>query len=161
MSLIGQADAAFGLGFGLFFILMMVVVFGGIGLWIWMLVDAATTPEGWFRTGNKTTWILVVALASWIGALIYLFAARPTSETREQLRRMKAAGYVPAPPGYPGYPPYGGPPAPAPGWGGSPPGGAYGTPPPGWGTPATPAAAPPTAAPLHGNPQQPPPAPPR
>ena len=44
-------------------------------LWIWMIVDCATNepPEG----NDKLIWILVIILAGWIGALIYLIVRRP------------------------------------------------------------------------------------
>jgi len=37
--------------------------------WIWMLVDCVLRK---FRnTGEKIAWIVIIALTSWIGALIY------------------------------------------------------------------------------------------
>ncbi len=124
-----QINEGVGVGIGIVVIILILILsFGGLAFWIWMLVDAATTPEGWFKSGSKTTWILVVALVSWLGALIYFFAGRPEKATREQLKQYKAAGVIPPPPGYgygqppPGYgygqPPQ--PPAPGPGWGGPP-----------------------------------------
>ena len=45
-------------------------------LWVWMIVDCAKNEK---NEGNeKIVWILVIVLAGWIGALIYLFARRPT-----------------------------------------------------------------------------------
>ena len=46
-----------------------------LALWIWMIVDCARNEK---TEGNeKIVWILVIVLAGWIGALIYLFARRP------------------------------------------------------------------------------------
>lgn len=47
-----------------------------LALWIWMIIDCAKNEK---TDGNeKVVWILVIVLAGWIGALIYLFARRPT-----------------------------------------------------------------------------------
>ena len=95
---------------------MFVLIIASIGLWIWMLVDAVQVPDDrFFKTGTKITWILVVALAGGIGALIYYFAGRPTPETRAwikanpQAARTPAWAYQQGPPPY-GQPPYGQPP---------------------------------------------------
>jgi hypothetical protein len=67
-----------GLGFPELIVMMLVFLFVGLvgtGLWIWMLVDCATKEPD---TGNnKVVWILVIALAHFIGALIYLIVRRP------------------------------------------------------------------------------------
>jgi len=59
------------------FVVWSVVLFGGLALWIWAIIDVARTPEHAFRlTGrDKTNWVLVVALAQMIGALIWRFGA--------------------------------------------------------------------------------------
>lgn len=56
----------------IFMILIMMPLFG---LWIWMIVDCATNepPQG----NDKLIWLLVVLLAGFIGALIYLIVRRP------------------------------------------------------------------------------------
>ncbi|HBO43676.1 MAG TPA: hypothetical protein DD670_07045 [Planctomycetaceae bacterium] len=47
----------------------------GLAFWIWMIVDCAMNEPS---AGNdKIIWILVIILASWIGALIYYFVRRP------------------------------------------------------------------------------------
>lgn len=52
----------------------MLVLFGGTALWIWALVDIARSD---FRTEtHKITWVVLVALTYFIGALIYLFIGR-------------------------------------------------------------------------------------
>ena len=59
----------------LFWCLMIPVWFALLGFWIWMIVDCATREK---NEGNeKVVWILVIVLASWIGALIYFFVRRP------------------------------------------------------------------------------------
>jgi len=56
-------------------IILAVLNIGGIVLWIWMLIDCVTNEPS--EDNNKIVWILVIALAGWIGALIYLFVRRP------------------------------------------------------------------------------------
>jgi nitric oxide reductase large subunit len=55
--------------------MMIVVVLPLMGFWIYALVDCVKhEPE----TGNeRLVWILVIALAGWIGALVYWFVRRP------------------------------------------------------------------------------------
>jgi hypothetical protein len=53
----------------------MVVVVGGLGSWIWMLTDCISHEPS--EGNDKVIWLLVIVLAGWIGALIYLLARRP------------------------------------------------------------------------------------
>jgi len=46
-----------------------------VAFWIWMIVDCATKEPS--EGNDKIIWILVIILASWIGALIYYFVRRP------------------------------------------------------------------------------------
>ena len=59
---------------------IVVLIFLAIGLvvlafWIWMLVDCIKNEPS--EGNDKVVWVLVIALAGWLGALIYLFARRP------------------------------------------------------------------------------------
>lgn len=63
------------IGLGMAELLVLLVIFGGLGFWIWMIVDCATHETG--PGDHRLIWILVVVLAGWIGALIYLIARRP------------------------------------------------------------------------------------
>ena len=56
-------------------LLFFVIGIGGTVLWIWMLVDCATKEPS--EGNDKLTWILIIVLTHWIGALIYLLARRP------------------------------------------------------------------------------------
>jgi hypothetical protein len=69
-----------GIGFALFGVVWFVVVFGGIALWIWSIIDVTRTPDHAFRLANreKTNWVLVVALTQWIGALLWRFGSART-----------------------------------------------------------------------------------
>ncbi len=53
----------------LFFIGIFSFSFGVIAFWIWMLVDCA--KRKFEKENDKTTWILVLTLSGWIGAIIY------------------------------------------------------------------------------------------
>ena len=96
-----------GAGFGLFFALMMLISIGGLVFWIVALVDCVRVPDHVYRmAGNeKTTWVLVVALAGWIGGLVYWFSVRGRIK---EIEASGAAAYAPTY-GVP-HPGYGGPP---------------------------------------------------
>lgn len=79
------------IGVVLLVLVWFVLVFGGFGVWIWALVDVARTPEHAFRMigREKSNWILLVALAQFIGALIWAF-----SPTRKDVKAAFAASSV-------------------------------------------------------------------
>jgi hypothetical protein len=46
-----------------------------IVFWIWMLIECAIYES---NEGNtKETWLLILFVGNWIGALLYLFVRRP------------------------------------------------------------------------------------
>jgi len=107
-------DAAAGVGVGLVILLSMVVGIGGLAFWVIALVDCVRRPEAVYRVAGteKVTWVLIVALAGWIGGLIYWFSQRARLQ---DIERSGVADHIP------GYgPPYlayaAGPPSPPPGW---------------------------------------------
>ena len=51
-----------------------------IGFWIWMLVDCIKNEPD--QGNEKVIWVIVIALLGWLGALIYLFARRPTRKSQ-------------------------------------------------------------------------------
>jgi len=107
-------DVAAGAGFGLVFLLIIALSIGGLVFWVVALVDCIRKPEIVYRVAGteKVTWVLIVALAGWIGGLIYWFSQRSRLQEIEQ---SGAAAYAPtyvAP--YPGY--AAGPPATPPAW---------------------------------------------
>ena len=84
-----------GLAVGLFilvYLAIFAVSIGGLVFWIVKLVEVAKIPDYQFRAAgtDKVAWVLVVALAGWIGGLIWQFAKRPAV--------LAAAGVVPAVP---------------------------------------------------------------
>jgi Protein of unknown function (DUF2510)/Phospholipase_D-nuclease N-terminal len=105
----------------IFFIAIMVISIGGLVFWIYALVDAIKWPDHIYKAArsDKLVWILVVALAGWIGALIYWFVIRGKLVDAEQSGQgnaylaAEAARYQMAGMGPPGMVPSGGPP---PGW---------------------------------------------
>ena len=81
---------------GGFFAFLMILLIAGLAFWIWALVDCLSVPDdSLYQSGTKLVWVLVIVLAGWIGAIIYLAAGRPT----------KGAGASPAPPAWPTGPP--------------------------------------------------------
>ena len=82
-------------GFFLFFSLFGLLSLAGMVFWIVKIIEVARIPEHQYRAAGteKLTWLLVVALAQAIGALIWHFARR-----RDVLA---AVGRAPlAPPGW-------------------------------------------------------------
>ena len=47
----------------------------GVPIFIWMLVDCVTKEPS--EGNDRIVWTLVIVLAGWPGALIYLFVRRP------------------------------------------------------------------------------------
>lgn len=81
--------AAAGFGLGMIFVVAMgAVAVAGLVFWIVALLEVARTPDQAYRAvgTEKVTWVLVVGLVGWIGALIYWFG------TRQQLVRIGAVG---------------------------------------------------------------------
>ena len=109
----GGVDVAAGAGFGLFFTLIMAVSVGGLAFWVVALVDCIRRPEIVYRVAGteKVTWVLIVALAGWIGGLIYWFSQRASAGDRTHGGRRLRPTYVAPHPGYAS-----GPPVTPPGW---------------------------------------------
>ena len=78
-------------GFLVVFVLFGLLSVAGFVFWIVKIIEVVQLPEDQFRAAGteKVTWILVVALAQVIGALIWQFARR-----RDVLA---AAGRLPSP----------------------------------------------------------------
>jgi len=78
--------------FGLFFVAMFGAMIAGVVFWVLKLIEVVRIPEHQFRAAStdKTTWIVVVAVAQIIGALIWQFAKRDEV--------LGAVGRVPSPP---------------------------------------------------------------
>src|SRR3712207_3616864 len=99
----GTAGAGLFVGaFAILWLLIMALAIAGTVVWIIFLVEVCQIPEGWFRSGSKTTWVLLVALLGWIGVLIYMTTARPPAEVRQYLKQYRGSPYGPPPAfGYP------------------------------------------------------------
>ena len=48
--------------------------------WIWMLVDCATSKN--LDGTNKTVWVIIICLASYLGAILYFFIVRSRRQNR-------------------------------------------------------------------------------
>tara|TARA_B100000029_G_C16707542_1_gene641939 strand:- start:8 stop:202 length:195 start_codon:yes stop_codon:yes gene_type:complete len=42
--------------------------------WVWMLVECAVKE---INNSDKVTWVIIIALTGWIGAIVYYFHRRP------------------------------------------------------------------------------------
>ena len=90
--------------FWVFWLGMIAFVVVAIVLWVLALVEVLRYPDAvWGYAGtDKTTWILVVVLAGWIGALVYWFSQRKRLKAVES--DLRARGMLnmapPAPSGY-------------------------------------------------------------
>ena len=60
------------------FLAFFALSIGGFVFWIVKIVEVVQIPDHQFKAAHteKLTWILVVALAGWIGGLIWHFAKR-------------------------------------------------------------------------------------
>jgi hypothetical protein len=69
------AEPAAAVVFGMFFFIlfMFLLIIGGMVFWIFMLIDCARRP---MRDNDRVVWILVLALTSYLGAIIYYFAVK-------------------------------------------------------------------------------------
>ena len=59
-------------------IAILLVFLAAMVLWVWALVDAIRQPEDRLRAGSRVIWVVVIAVAHFVGALLYLALARPT-----------------------------------------------------------------------------------
>jgi hypothetical protein len=60
---------------GLMFLPLLLIGLACFGFWLWMLVDCATNDG--LHGNDKIIWVLIILFTHFIGALIYLFVARP------------------------------------------------------------------------------------
>jgi hypothetical protein len=65
----------------------IVLWLASIAVWVFALVDCIRVPDdSMFQNGNKLIWVIVIALASLIGAIIYLVIGRPRAGTAAPAR---------------------------------------------------------------------------
>ena len=60
-----------------FFLILiwLIIVIGMFVLWIWTLIDCIKNEPA--EGNERIVWVVVIAAANWIGALIYLIMRRP------------------------------------------------------------------------------------
>lgn len=82
-------------GLLLLWLLVMALAIGGMVFWIVALVDLLKTSDAVWQAirNDKTPWIIVVAVAGVIGALLYWFVQRPKLKAVEDSWR--ALGWRP------------------------------------------------------------------
>jgi lysylphosphatidylglycerol synthetase-like protein (DUF2156 family) len=56
------------------YVLVALIALGG---WLYVLVEVLTTDEADVRSLSKFTWILIVLLTFWIGAILWSLSGRP------------------------------------------------------------------------------------
>jgi len=62
----------------LLFLILALLGVALLAFWIWALVDCVQVPDdSIFQSGTKLIWVLIIVLASWIGAILYLAIGRP------------------------------------------------------------------------------------
>lgn len=64
----------------LFWLLWITLIIGGLVFWVMMLVDAA--KREYPKSDDRVVWILVVAIAGVVGAIIYYFAVKRPATKR-------------------------------------------------------------------------------
>lgn len=68
--------------------LWMAVIIGGLVLWVMMLIDVS--KREFPKPDDRTLWILVVALAGFVGAAIYYFSIkRPADKLKSEQKVVK------------------------------------------------------------------------
>lgn len=70
--------------FSLYFLFIALIIginVGGIIIWILMLIDCV--KRDFPNKDDKMIWVLVIALTSWIGALIYYFVVKRKEESHK------------------------------------------------------------------------------
>jgi hypothetical protein len=74
--ILAQGDGGEGIAIlaGGMFLVWLILIVAALGVWIYALVDAIKNPA--LESNERLIWILVILLANWVGALIYLFAGR-------------------------------------------------------------------------------------
>jgi Protein of unknown function (DUF2510). len=84
--------------FGFFGLMILGFVF-----WVIKLIEVAGIPDHQYRAAHteKLTWVLVVALAGWIGALVWQLAKRNDVLAMAGVQPPPPAGWYPEP-GTPG-----------------------------------------------------------
>jgi hypothetical protein len=61
-----------------FLVFFLLLGLAGFALWIWAIVDVVRVPdESMFKAGNRLVWVLIVVLAGFVGAIVYLIVGRP------------------------------------------------------------------------------------
>ena len=73
LNLLTLAQAGLFAGLGAFAIVLWIIGIIASIFWIWMLIDALTSP---METGEKILWFLVIFFLHLIGAVVYLFVRK-------------------------------------------------------------------------------------
>lgn len=71
-------------GLEVLFLPLLILCFIPFGLaffafWLWMLVHAAQNKG--LSDGERTAWVIIIALVHFLGAVLYFFIGRPKAKT--------------------------------------------------------------------------------
>lgn len=81
------------------FAIFAVLMIAGIVFWVWALIDCIrVSDDSMYQSGNKLIWVLVIVLAGWLGAIIYLIVGRPRSRAVPMAPGAGSGGLPPPPP---------------------------------------------------------------
>ncbi|MEZ0580446.1 PLDc N-terminal domain-containing protein [Nocardioides sp. MH1] len=75
-------SSASAIGF-LILLAVVLVILAAAGFWLWSLIDVLRRSDAeWTAAGqSKVTWVVVVVILGWLGAVLYFFIARPALRT--------------------------------------------------------------------------------
>jgi hypothetical protein len=62
-----------------------------LGVWLYALFEVLTTDEAEVRSLSKFSWILLVLLTFWIGAILWLLFGRPRAGFAVPARGLRSA----------------------------------------------------------------------
>ena len=77
--LLGQGAGEVFVGFGILWIVMLILSLAALAVWIWALVDAIQNPA--LDSTMRLVWVLVIVFTQIIGAIIYLAVGRSKRTT--------------------------------------------------------------------------------
>jgi hypothetical protein len=74
-----------------FRIVIILLAVAATAFWVWAIADCAGNEV--LEPSERLTWLLIVVLTHWVGALIYVLAARPKNPEFSQRRDFEADGW--------------------------------------------------------------------
>jgi len=85
---VGSILVASFIGILLFWFFIFFIVFAGAIFWVWMFIDCLTR-ENYREQNDKVVWVIVLLLASFLGAIIYYFFIKRKLGVKQVRKRDK------------------------------------------------------------------------